>query len=312
MPYQRRINPVQRSLSRPLTILGAERKLFFFAMCLGAATFNLLGSLLGGVLMFLLLYFVARWATATDPLILRLLLRAAKLRSQYDPAKLSPIVVTRASSSEPETNLQKLRRCRIAECNGQSVRLCRSAGLPHQIRRSWSRARTPGRRLRMPRRSNRRRSDEALGVGASAFRRELSRLPALVQAQSAGDSAQLLREAGRGCCDPRPHCLLRRESGRAVLLVHFFRRALSRTHGAPFYRRCHSGISCASGQNTRRSSGPVFWECKHHARCARNHARGICPLPEDREFSRPRERLRAGDDPREGRSIRCFEAYFEL
>jgi type IV secretory pathway TrbD component len=98
MPYQRRINPVQRSLSRPLTILGAERRLFFFAMCLGAATFNVLGSLLGGVLMFLLLYFVARWATATDPQILRLLLRAARLRSQYDPAKLSPIVVTRASS----------------------------------------------------------------------------------------------------------------------------------------------------------------------------------------------------------------------
>jgi hypothetical protein len=60
MIYQRRINPVQRSLSRPLTILGAERKLFFFAMCLGAATFNLLGSLLGGLLMFLLLYVVAR------------------------------------------------------------------------------------------------------------------------------------------------------------------------------------------------------------------------------------------------------------
>ena len=59
MTYQRRINPVQRSLSRPLTILGAERKLFFFAMCLGAGTFNLLSSLLGGLLMFLLLYFVA-------------------------------------------------------------------------------------------------------------------------------------------------------------------------------------------------------------------------------------------------------------
>jgi type IV secretory pathway TrbD component len=95
MHYQRRINPVQRSLSRPLTILGAERKLFFFAMCLGAGTFNLLGSLLGGVLMFSLLYFVARWATATDPQILRLLLRAAKLRTQYDPAKLSPVVITR-------------------------------------------------------------------------------------------------------------------------------------------------------------------------------------------------------------------------
>jgi hypothetical protein len=45
--------------------------------------------------MFLLLYFVARWATATDPQILKLLLRAAKLRSQYDPAKLSPVLIMR-------------------------------------------------------------------------------------------------------------------------------------------------------------------------------------------------------------------------
>jgi len=95
MSYQRRINPVQRSISRPLTILGAERKLFFFAMCLGAGTFNLLGSLLGGLLMFLLLYFVARWATATDPQILQLLLHAAKLHSQYDPAKLTPVSIVR-------------------------------------------------------------------------------------------------------------------------------------------------------------------------------------------------------------------------
>ena len=97
MSYERRINPVQRSLSRPLTILGAERKLFFFAMCLGAATFNLLGSLLGGLLMFALLYFVARWAAATDPQILKLLFHAAKLRKQYDPAKFTPIPVVRSS-----------------------------------------------------------------------------------------------------------------------------------------------------------------------------------------------------------------------
>lgn len=97
MPYERRINPVQRSLSRPLTILGAERKLFFFAMCLGAATFNLLGSLLGGLLMFALLYFVARWATATDPQILKLLFHAAKIRRQYDPAKFMPVPVVWSS-----------------------------------------------------------------------------------------------------------------------------------------------------------------------------------------------------------------------
>ncbi len=93
----RRINLVHRSLSRPLTILGAERKLFFFAMCLGAGTFNLLGSLLGGLLMFLLLYAVARWATCTDPQILRFLLTAATLRRRYDPAKFAPVPIRRVA-----------------------------------------------------------------------------------------------------------------------------------------------------------------------------------------------------------------------
>ncbi len=53
---QRRTNPVFRSLNRPLTILGAERKLFFFALLMGAGVFNLLKTLFGGILMFLLLY----------------------------------------------------------------------------------------------------------------------------------------------------------------------------------------------------------------------------------------------------------------
>ena len=95
MANARRINLVHRSLSRPLIILGAERKLFFFAMCLGAGTFNLLNSLLGGVLIFLVLYLFARWATQTDPQVLRFLLTAATLRSQYDPMKFTPISIRR-------------------------------------------------------------------------------------------------------------------------------------------------------------------------------------------------------------------------
>src|SRR5207247_11470440 len=98
MATGRRVNPVYRSISRPLTILGAERKLFFFAMCIGAGTFNLLGSLGGGGLMFLLLYFAARWATQTDPQILRILLTSLKLRTQYDPPKLSPISLLRINN----------------------------------------------------------------------------------------------------------------------------------------------------------------------------------------------------------------------
>src|ERR1039458_383126 len=96
----RRINRVHRALSRPLTILGAERKLFFFAMCIGAATFNLLNSLFGGLLMFLLLYVMARWPTETDPQILRFLLTAARLRAQYDPMKFSPIRIRRDTHAQ--------------------------------------------------------------------------------------------------------------------------------------------------------------------------------------------------------------------
>ncbi len=95
MAETRRINRVHRTLSRPLTILGAERKLFFFAMCLGAATFNLLNSLSGGLAMFLMLTFMARWATRTDPQILRFLLAAASLRALYDPMKFSPVAIQR-------------------------------------------------------------------------------------------------------------------------------------------------------------------------------------------------------------------------
>ena len=36
---ERRHNPVFRSLNRPLTLMGAERKLFFFALKMGAGVF---------------------------------------------------------------------------------------------------------------------------------------------------------------------------------------------------------------------------------------------------------------------------------
>jgi type IV secretory pathway TrbD component len=83
-------NPVYRSINKPLTILGAERRLFFLAALMGAGTFNFFGSLLGGLLIFLSLFICARWATAYDPQILRILLNSAKFRCQYDPAKYAP------------------------------------------------------------------------------------------------------------------------------------------------------------------------------------------------------------------------------
>ena len=94
---QRRINPVYRALNSPLTLLGTERRLFFFALVMGAAVFNLLHTLLGGVLVFALLYWFARWATKTDPQILRLVMNSSKARTQYDPMKFAPVQIRRTS-----------------------------------------------------------------------------------------------------------------------------------------------------------------------------------------------------------------------
>jgi type IV secretory pathway TrbD component len=88
-------NPVFRSLNRPLTILGAERKLFFFALVMSACVFNLLNSLAGAVGIFFALYLFARWATRTDPQILRFLLNSTKIRTHYDPMKFEPIAIRR-------------------------------------------------------------------------------------------------------------------------------------------------------------------------------------------------------------------------
>jgi type IV secretory pathway TrbD component len=80
-------HPVYRALNKPLTIWGAERRLFFLAAIMGAVTFNFFGSLAGGLLMFAVLFIAARWATATDPQILRILLNSTRFKPHYDPAK---------------------------------------------------------------------------------------------------------------------------------------------------------------------------------------------------------------------------------
>lgn len=79
--------PVYKALHRPLTICGVDRRLFFLALLLGAATFNLFYSFLAGVLMFGGLYGFALWAKHRDPDMLRILLASARNRGRYDPGK---------------------------------------------------------------------------------------------------------------------------------------------------------------------------------------------------------------------------------
>lgn len=82
--------PVYKALHRPLTVCGVDRRLFFLALTMGAATFNLFYSFAAGVLMFTGLYVFALWATKRDPDMLRILLASARFRTRYDALKHDP------------------------------------------------------------------------------------------------------------------------------------------------------------------------------------------------------------------------------
>src|SRR5271154_4274262 len=76
-----------KAMNRPLTILGAERRLFFVALVSGGAVFSMMHSLLGGLVLFIAGTVAARQATKHDVEILRVLMNSAKFRRRYDPMK---------------------------------------------------------------------------------------------------------------------------------------------------------------------------------------------------------------------------------
>ena len=79
--------PVYKALHRPLTVCGVDRRLFFLAVLMGAATFNLFYSFIAGLLVATALYGFALWATRRDAQMLRILLSSSRFRSRYDSAK---------------------------------------------------------------------------------------------------------------------------------------------------------------------------------------------------------------------------------
>jgi type IV secretory pathway TrbD component len=86
-PVDGRVSPVFKAMNRPLTVLGAERRLFFVALLSGGVIFSLLHSLLGGVSLFIVGVIIARIATKRDVEILRVLFNSGKFRRRYDPMK---------------------------------------------------------------------------------------------------------------------------------------------------------------------------------------------------------------------------------
>ena len=85
--------PVYKALHRPLMVCGVDRRLFFLALLMGAATFNLFYSFVAGLLMFAGLHVFALWATRRDPQMLRILLSSSRARARYDAAKHAPVEI---------------------------------------------------------------------------------------------------------------------------------------------------------------------------------------------------------------------------
>ncbi|MBB6147322.1 type IV secretory pathway TrbD component [Silvibacterium bohemicum] len=90
---ERRVNPVFKAMNRPLTVLGAERRLFFVALISGGSIFSLLHSLLGGIGLFIVGVIIARIATKHDIEILHVLFNSSKFRRRYDPMKADTLQV---------------------------------------------------------------------------------------------------------------------------------------------------------------------------------------------------------------------------
>jgi type IV secretory pathway TrbD component len=82
--------PVYKAIHRPLTIAGVDRRLFFLALLMGAAMFNLFYSFIAGLLTFATLYAFALWSTKRDPHMLGILLSSSRFRARYDAAKHAP------------------------------------------------------------------------------------------------------------------------------------------------------------------------------------------------------------------------------
>ena len=93
MSNQPTFRAVHKALHRPLTVCGVDRRLFFLALLMGAAMFNLFYSFWAGVLVFVGLYGFALWATSHDPETLRIVIASSGSRRRYDPGKHEPFEV---------------------------------------------------------------------------------------------------------------------------------------------------------------------------------------------------------------------------
>jgi type IV secretory pathway TrbD component len=84
-----RRSPVYKAINKPLLLMGCDRRLFFAAVVIGTAIWNMLNTLIAALLTTVVMILVARFITATDPQLPRILLNSAKFAPEYDVMKFA-------------------------------------------------------------------------------------------------------------------------------------------------------------------------------------------------------------------------------
>ena len=75
------------ALSRPLTIMGVERRWFLLSATLGLAMWNAINSIVTGGVIFAVLYGTGWFAWKQDPNMIEILRASTRFRARYDPGK---------------------------------------------------------------------------------------------------------------------------------------------------------------------------------------------------------------------------------
>lgn len=100
MTADRRINPVYKTLNKPLTIMGVERTAFGTVLFAAGGFQVLFSNPFGALAIFAILLYFARTLTRKDPNMILFVVHAitGKFKPYYDPCKYQPLLIRRTSS----------------------------------------------------------------------------------------------------------------------------------------------------------------------------------------------------------------------
>ena len=87
------MRPTYRTLNKPLTLCGCDRRLFLCGLFIGLGLFLTFSSIVVGAVTFSC-FAALGWFRAQDPVLLRLLFNPGRFKPVYDPAVRQPFAIS--------------------------------------------------------------------------------------------------------------------------------------------------------------------------------------------------------------------------